>query len=103
MNVYIKLFWFLFNVWSLWVVTYDERLVIFVSSVILIMSSNISRQLQHLNSMIVYRYMNGLYVSPLLYMLFVIDIFVMKYKLRYLAYTTFLAIVCTQLIKASED
>ena len=98
MNVYIKLFWFLFNVWSMWIMSMDERLVIFASSVVLIMTTNISRQLQHLNSMIVYRYMNGLYVSPLLYALVVFDVFNMKYKLRHLAHTTFLAIVCTKLL-----
>lgn len=80
MNVYLKLFWILFNTWSMWVMSGDERIAVALSTLVTIMGSNMPRQLQYLNTMIIYRYMNEVYVSPMLYILVAIDILTVKYS-----------------------
>jgi hypothetical protein len=98
MNIYIKLFWLFFNAWTMWWMSGDERIAIALSSVIVIMTSNMPRQLQYLNSMIIYRYMNEMYVSPILYMLVVFDILTIKYSAFNIFHTLLISTAVNKLL-----
>ena len=98
MNIYIKLFWLFFNAWTMWWMPGDERIAIALSSVIVIMTSNMPRQLQYLNSMIIYRYMNEMYVSPILYMLVAFDILTIKYSAFNILHTLLIATAVNKLL-----
>ena len=98
MNIYIKLFWLFFNAWTMWWMSGDERIAIAISSVIVIMTSNMPRQLQYLNSMIIYRYMNEMHVSPMLYMLVAFDILTVTYSAFNILHTLLIATVVNKLL-----